>query len=216
MTKSFDYKQNIRQKNIVYLHKIMKLMSLGLTVNKHKNGVLIAYIAQSILDINLRKLLKLIYLIDEKFMEQRGFPLTWFDYYAWERGPVAPEVYEIKNGAFSRYVKCFKNDEGKNIVESLLPNKNQVLSQMDSFSQYEMEIIDDIIIRYGKKTADELSDITHKNDSLWSAIVKEENISFIDGKSDVQIPLIRLNTGNVEKEEVYKEALEYMQFCDRI
>ena len=100
MTKSFDYKQNIRQKNIVYLHKIMKLMSLGLTVNKHKNGVLIAYIAQSILDINLRKLLKLIYLIDEKFMEQRGFPLTWFDYYAWERGPVAPEVYEIKNGAF--------------------------------------------------------------------------------------------------------------------
>ena len=87
---------------------------------------------------------------------------------------------------------------------------------MDSFSQYEMEIIDDIIIRYGKKTADELSDITHKNDSLWSAIVKEENISFIDGKSDVQIPLIRLNTGNVEKEEVYKEALEYMQFCDKI
>lgn len=216
MTKSFDYKQNIRQKNIVYLHKIMKLMSLGLTVNKHKNGVLIAYIAQSILDINLRKLLKLIYLIDEKFMEQRGFPLTWFDYYAWERGPVAPEVYEIKNGAFSGYVKCFKNDEGKNIVESILPNKNQVMSQMDSFSQYEMEIIDDIIIRYGKKTADELSDITHKNDSLWSAIVKEENISFIDGKSDVQIPLIRLNTGNVEKEEVYKEALEYMQFCDKI
>ena len=45
---------------------------------------------------------------------------------------------------------------------------------------------------------------------------KEENISFIDGKSDLQIPLIRLNTGNVEKEDVYKEALEYMQFCDKI
>lgn len=191
-------------------------MSLGLTVNKHKNGTLIAYIAQSILDINLRKLLKLIYLIDEKFMEQRGFPLTWFDYYAWERGPVAPEVYEIKNGAFTGYVRCFKNDEGKNIVESLLPSKHQVLKQMDLFSQSEMEIIDDVVSRYKKKTADELSEITHAEDSLWSTIVKENNITFVDGKSDIQIPLAKLNAGNIEKEEIYEEALEYMQFCNTI
>ena len=191
-------------------------MSLGLTVNKDKNGALIAYIAQSISNINLRKLLKIIYLIDESFMEQRGFPLTWFDYYAWEKGPVAPEVYEIKNGAFSEYVRCFKNDEGKNIVEPLLSTKYQVLKQMDLFSQYEMDIIEDILHRYERKTADELSDITHENNSLWSIIVEEDNVVFIDGKSDVQIPLTNLNSGNIEKEEIYEEALEYMQFCDKI
>lgn len=75
-------------------------MSLGITVNKEKNGLLMAYIAEQINGVTLRKLLKITYLIDEKFMKQRGFPLTWFDYYAWEKGPVAPEVYEIKNGAF--------------------------------------------------------------------------------------------------------------------
>jgi hypothetical protein len=37
---------------------------------------------------------------------------------------------------------------------------------------------------------------------------------FVDGKSDVEIPLIRLNEGNEEKKAVYEEALDYMQFCN--
>ena len=67
-------------------------MSLGITANREKNGALLAYIASNIPGINLRKLLKVVYLIDEQFMKLRGFPLTWFDYYAWAKGPVAPEV----------------------------------------------------------------------------------------------------------------------------
>lgn len=191
-------------------------MSLGFTINKEKNGALLAYITNSIPNINLRKLLKLVYLIDEKFMESRGFPLTWFDYYAWEKGPVAPEIYEIKNGAFSDYVKCFKNEDNKNIVKASSQNIHQNLKQMDVFSQYEMEIIDDIISEYKDTTADELSEITHEDNSLWSIIIKEKNVTFVDGKSEVQIPLTRLNEGNFEKEETYNEALEYMQFCDTI
>ena len=191
-------------------------MSLGFTINKEKNGTLLAYITNSIPNINLRKLLKLVYLIDEKFMESRGFPLTWFDYYAWEKGPVAPEIYEIKNGAFSDYVKCFKNEDNKNIVKASSQNIHQNFKQMDVFSQYEMEIIDDIISEYKDTTADELSEITHEDNSLWSIIIKEKNVTFVDGKSEVQIPLTRLNEGNFEKEETYNEALEYMQFCDTI
>ena len=91
-------------------------MSFGTTVNKEKNGALLAYIAEKDPEIHLRKLLKMVYLIDEKFMVTRGFPLTWFNYQAWEKGPVAPEVYAVKTGAFSSYVKRQKNQEGKNIV----------------------------------------------------------------------------------------------------
>ena len=78
--------------------------SLGTTTNYHKNGVLLAYISNKIPNIHLRKLLKIIYLIDEYFMAMRGFPLTWFDYYAWAKGPVAPEVYAVKNNAFHEFV----------------------------------------------------------------------------------------------------------------
>ncbi len=189
-------------------------MSLGVTANKEKNGALLAYIAKNIPNVSLRKLLKIVYLVDEKFMELRGFPLTWFDYYAWAKGPVAPEVYDIKNGAFSEYVTCHKDSDGKNIISSVLAHKYHVLKQMDIYSQYEMEVIDKIIYQYEECSADELSELTHAEGSLWSQIVKENRIQFVDGKSDVIIPLQRMNDGDVEKEEIYEEALDYMQFCN--
>lgn len=187
-------------------------MSLGITANKEKNGALLAYIAKNIPGINLRKLLKVVYLIDEKFMELRGFPLTWFDYYAWAKGPVAPEVYEIKNGAFSQYVSCCKNEVGKNIVKSVLPSKFQVLKQMDVFSPYELGIIDDIVFKYENTSADELSDLTHKKGSLWSTIVEQHQVAFMDGKSDVEIPLQFLNGEDEEKNEIYEDAKWNMDF----
>lgn len=206
--------------SVVTLQKvIIKIMSLGLTANKKRNGALLAYIAKNIPSINLRKLLKIVYLIDEKFMELRGFPLTWFDYYAWAKGPVAPEVYDIKkneNNAFSEYVTCHKNENGKNIVDSVLQHKYHVLKQMDIYSPYEMEIIDSVMFKYADWTADELSELTHADTSLWSQIVKEHNIQFNDGKSNVLIPLQRLNDGDIEKEETYEDALEYMQFCNNM
>ena len=205
---------NIPKKFVNLQTNWMVTMSLGITANKDKNGALLAYIAKNIPGINLRKLLKIVYLIDEKFMELRGFPLTWFDYYAWAKGPVAPEVYDIKNGAFQEYVLCHKNEGGSNIVDSVLQHKYHVLKQMDIYSPYELSVIDGVIFKYADMSADQLSDITHKTDSLWSRVVKDNNLSFEkDKKSDVLVPLTMLNEGDADKQETYEEALEYMQFC---
>lgn len=187
-------------------------MSLGITANKEKNGALLAYIAKNIPNIHLRKLLKIVYLIDEKFMELRGFPLTWFDYYAWAKGPVAPEVYDVKTGAFAEYVTCHKDENNSNIVESLLPSKYQVLKQMEIYSPFEMGVIDDIIFKYEDKTADELSELTHEEGSLWSMIVKQKNVDFVNGKSTVEIPLQLLNGDDIDKNEIYEEAKWNMGF----
>ena len=190
-------------------------MNFGITVNKDKNGALLAYIAKNVPGINLRKLLKMVYLIDERFMELRGFPLTWFEYYAWAKGPVAPDVYAVKNGAFSEYVTCHRNDAGQNIIESVLPHRYHVLKQMDVFSSYEMGVIDDILFRYADKSADELSELTHEADSLWSRVVTENGLTFVtDSRSEVPVPLTLLNDGNEEKQDTYAEAMEYMQFCN--
>lgn len=187
-------------------------MSLGITANKEKNGALLAYIAKNIPNIHLRKLLKIVYLIDKKFMELRGFPLTWFDYYAWAKGPVAPEVYDVKTGAFAEYVTCHKDENNSNIVEALLPSKYQVLKQMEIYSPFEMGVIDDIIFKYEDKTADELSELTHEEGSLWSMIVKQQNVDFVNGKSTVEIPLQLLNGDDIDKNEIYEEAKWNMGF----
>ena len=187
-------------------------MSLGITANKEKNGALLAYIAKNVPNIHLRKLLKIVYLIDEKFMELRGFPLTWFDYYAWAKGPVAPEVYNVKQGAFSEFVTCHKDNNGSNIVEAVLPSKYQVLKQMDIFSPFEMGIIDEIVFKYEGMTADELSALTHEEGSLWSRIVKQYDVNFVDGKSAIEIPLQLLNGDDADKNEIYEDAKWNMGF----
>jgi len=187
-------------------------MSLGVTANEWKNGALLAYIAKNIPGINLRKLLKILYLIDEKFMKLRGFPLTWFDYYAWAKGPVAPEVYAVKDGAFPKYVVCHKDTKGKDIVEPVLQNDYHVFKQMDEFSPYEIEGVDDVILEYANSTADELSALTHEEDSLWSRIVRENHVKFIDGKSSVLIPLKLLNGDAEDKNETYEDARWNMSF----
>lgn len=188
-------------------------MSLGSSINKNRNGALLAYIAKNVPSINLRKLLKIVYLIDEKFMKLRGFPLTWFDYYAWAKGPVAPEVYDIKNGAFNDYVTCMENNEHKYIVDSVITNKYQVLKQMEDYSQYEMEVIDSVLSIYGFMSADDLTDITHEENSLWSRVVAEHKLSFEnESKSNVAIPLTILNEGDAEKMETYDDARWNIEF----
>ena len=188
-------------------------MSLGNTVNKEKNGALLAYVAENVPCINLRKLLKIIYLLDEDFIERRGFPLTWFNYLAWEKGPVAPDVYAVKRGAFHEFVECKKNQDGKYIITPLLQHDYLITKQMEVFSLYEKEIIDGVLSQYKDKTADELTELTHQGNSLWSKIVDEQQVHFIDGKSDVEIPLERLIEGQADKKAVYEDALDYMQFC---
>ena len=186
-------------------------MSFGYTVNKEKNGVLLAYLAERIPNVTLRKLLKLVYLTDEKFTIERGFPLTWFNYFAWKKGPVAPEVYDVKNGSFADFVQCHRNSNDKYEVSPVGGALTE--DRLNLYSRYEMNMIDEIISKYGSMSADELTDITHLENTLWSKVVNENKLTFSDsGRSDCEIHLNRLIEGDEEKEEVFEDALEYMQF----
>lgn len=188
-------------------------MSFGYTVNKEKNGVLLAYLAERIPNVTLRKLLKLVYLTDEKFTIERGFPLTWFNYFAWKKGPVAPEVYDVKNGSFADFVQCHRNSNDKYKISPVSGALTE--DRLNLYSRYEMNMIDEIISKYGSMSADELTDITHLENTLWSKVVNENKLTFSDsGRSDCEIHLNRLIEGDEEKEEVLEDALEYMQFCN--
>ena len=52
----------------------------GLRANEKKVGALLEYICNQMPHIHLRKLLKVIYLMDEKSVKMRAIPLTWLDY----------------------------------------------------------------------------------------------------------------------------------------
>ena len=193
-------------------------MSLGTSVNMKKNGILLAYIAKNIPNIHLRKLLKIVYLIDEHFMKMRGFPLTWFDYYAWAKGPVAPEVYDLKNGAFSEFVASHHDGNGKRIVNAIGSHHISLNFDEWGFSDNEVRQIDGLIDLFRDKSADELSDLTHEPDSIWSRIVSQNKIEFDEdhGTSDCEIPLTMLFSDNDDRIAEYRRAKAAMKLQEAL
>lgn len=193
-------------------------MSLGITANQRKNGALLAYISNKLPGINLRKLLKIIYLIDERFMRLRGFPLTWFDYYVWIKGPVAPEVYDIKqsNKFFSDYVRAERSNDNRVIVYPLFPIDQNPESPFGELSEYDRSIIDEELAKYGDKSADWLTDQTHLPDTLWSKAKEDCNVEFKDGKSDCKIDLTQLISDNEDLLDIHEDAKWNMSFQARL
>lgn len=186
-------------------------MSIGLSVNKEKIGILLAYLCSRIPNMHLRKLLKILYLIDEESVRQRAIPVTWLDYYAWIKGPVAPEVYNIKNGAFSDYVLCERKENGKWYTNAFVQHAYQLEEEMKIFSQWEIGLIDSIIAQYKDKTAEQLTDETHTPQSLWSKVVAENHIDFDNNpETDYRIDLNRLNESEYSK-ATYEDAEDCMK-----
>ena len=153
-------------------------MCLGMTVNKDLIGNLIIYIVDycknNSTPLYHTKLLKLLYLIDEESVRKIGTPITWLDYDVWQKGPVPKDIY------YSKLPNLNKVDEYVSFVERT--NKYLVVKKKEfndgNFSEVDLEIIDNVLRDFGKKTSDELIDITHQPGSLWSKIVKEKNVRF--------------------------------------
>ena len=180
---------------------------LGLQASANKVGALLEYICDQIPHIHLRKLLKVIYLMDEKSVQKRSIPLTWLDYYAWKKGPVAPSIYEVKDGAFADYVTCAKENDNKWYVSANKTNPYAIDQDMRVFSEFEMDIINSVIAYCKNKSADDLTDETHSEGSLWAKTVAEHQISFDESeRSDYPICLNDLNDD--EGKEIYADALD--------
>lgn len=183
-------------------------MSLGITANRIKTGALLAYIANKVPNINMRKMLKIVYLIDERFTQLRGFPFTWLDYYVWEKGPVAPEIYSLKkkDNYFSDFVKATKSEDGKLIIRPLIPINSDPFGPFGELSEYDLSIIDEELSKYGDKSADWLTDQTHLPDTLWTKTKLENKVVFKDGKSDCSIDLTDLIKNDKDLCEIYEDA----------
>lgn len=198
----------LKLKVLTLQFKLGITVSLGITANRKKNGALLAYIANKVPEINMRKMLKIIYLIDERFMKLRGFPLTWLDYYVWEKGPVAPEVYDIKeeNNCFSDFVKTKRSAEGKVVIYPLFAINDDPNGPFGELSEYDLSIINEELSKYGDKSADWLTNQTHLPDALWTKTKSEHHVEFIGGKSDCRINMMDLIQDDEDLCEVYEDA----------
>lgn len=164
---------------VLQTHKHMKLT---LAQDKAFNALL--FFAERIKPLYLTKAIKLLYMADEQAIRGSGVPITWLDYKAWKFGPVPEEIYNnIKQTAnlqllgesdciiFTLKVAESPADLPEGLV--LRPVKS---FDDDHFSDYEIDILQNVIDKYGRLTSEQLVDMLHQEGTLWHKVVKANNL----------------------------------------
>ncbi|MBL7736495.1 MAG: SocA family protein [Chitinophagaceae bacterium] len=181
-----------------------------------KLGNTLIYLSSRVGEFNKTKILKLLFLLDESSIKKYGYPFLGFDYYLWQHGPVLKEVFidlseELE--LLKDYIKRNKHDA--NIYEAAKDFSD------DEFSDNDISLMDDIIKFAKNKTAKDLVDYTHNENSLWqkSAIkngvyeqLKNKKLSYTDHTIDF---LLLFEDDNVLKER-YESSLENLEFKKKL
>lgn len=186
-------------------------MNLGIQINKDLIGNLIILLADCCKPLYHTKMMKLMYFIDQEATKEKGTPITWLDYKAWKFGPVSPDLFYSKNKGFNKFSKFvnFENTGSSNacIVKPIKSFDNS------EFSEWDLEIIENVLREYGKLTTEALVQLTHKEGSIWDTAVKESKIRFsADNKtSDVSLDFLKLIDNDSYKKSIYYSTLENLE-----
>jgi uncharacterized phage-associated protein len=184
--------------------------------NLDKIGNLIVYLVDEIKkkhrqNTYLTKLLKLLYIIDETSVKDTGAPVTGLDYRVWKMGPVAYEVYKDFVSDEPNMFASFA--EGKKSTSKIRNNeiiKIETINRFDDseFSDYEIELIDKIVDRFGHYDGEALINLLHEKGSLWDKVVEENQLVPIFEKqntTDHRIDLLEV-LEDPHKRELFKNS----------
>ena len=200
----------------------MKKMEIGKQYVQYREdqldklGNTAVYLSEHISDLSKTKLLKLLYLLDERSILERGFPFLNLQYKVWKLGPVAQPVFVDLSSEITMlapYVHYVRNEPCRtsdNDWQRLAPNGPFC---DDEFSAYDIELMDHVISEYGKMTAKELVNTTHRPGSLWYETARENGVleplenEWINS-TDFTLDMGRLVTDDPYKKEKYESYRE--------
>lgn len=178
--------------------------------NKDKLGNALIYMAERVQNLSKTKALKLLYLMEERMVLKYHVPFLGIPYEVWQAGPVAKDVFiDLSDGPYllKDYVKTEMHHTGTYIV-SVKPFDD------DEFSDCEIEMMDDVLHKYGKMTASELVEETHKKGTLWYLEASQSGLleAFRNhecNNSDLCIDFTKAMTPCAA--EFYRESLDFHQ-----
>lgn len=130
------------------------------------------YIAERVPELSKTKLLKLIYLIEEISVKKYKLPFFAIPFEVWQAGPVAKTVFvdlDVKPVLFEEFISITRDRNATCVAAKTVFDESE-------FSDNDMEIMDYVIEKYGKKTARELVGLLHKKGSAWYKIASESGL----------------------------------------
>jgi uncharacterized phage-associated protein len=181
-----------------------------------KIGNSIIYLGNNVGELTKTKLLKLLFLLEEKSIKDYGTPFFGIDFKIWQYGPVSQPIFDGLTDIDNKYLKDFiaknKFDEYEGIVDFI----------DDEFSNNDILVLEWAVNFARHKTAEDLVKHTHSKDSLWrkGAIknaVYEKFMRKEETVTDFNIDFTLLFETGQESHllEKYNSAIENMEFSKK-
>ena len=154
--------------------------------NRQKLGNAVIYIAAHSLYPYKTEVLKLLFLMEERMVQQSHVPFLGIPFNAWRMGPVSVDVFEeLSDGPviLADFITLEFNGQGIKIT----PKKAFC---DDEFSDQELQMMEEVMQQYGSMDSDQLIAETHRESSLWYQAVQEAGLL-------KDFEMRRANTSNV-------------------
>jgi uncharacterized phage-associated protein len=185
-------------------------------VDKIGNSIIYLAGEGKVSELSKTKLLKLLFLLEEKSIKDFGIPFFAIDFKIWQFGPVAPPLFdgltEVDNKFLSTYIIKNKFDEYEGIKEFV----------DDEFSNDDISVLDWAVNFARHKLADDLVRHTHSKDSLWRRGAIKHNVynqflskSLTYTDFNIDFTLLFENDKEGYLIERYNSAMENIEFSKK-
>lgn len=118
------------------------------------------------------EVLKLLFLMEERMVQKYHVPMLSIPFSAWRMGPVSVDVFEeLSDGPvlLSDFVTLQFNGQGIRVTPSCAFDE-------DEFSDAELEVMAEVMDKYGAMNSEQLIAETHREGSLWFETAKEHGL----------------------------------------
>ncbi len=171
-------------------------------------GNLLVYITNKLGPTHKTKLLKLIYILEEEAVKQSGVPFTDLSYTHLPKGPVATFVntqIDKKRQELAQYINLTQEPESTLVSPAKEFND-------DEFSEFDLQLIDEVLNRFGDCNGRELIEYTHRDGSLWKKL--DDKYNGKPPKVERDFNLLALLDDEDVSEELRSIAKEEKAFID--
>lgn len=134
----------------------------------------VTYFVERLSTFSFKKVIKLIYIADVLAIKETGVPINWLKYCASQSGPVPIDLFNTHQEKSTLCHNDFFTIESQTPNHIILrPGKTFDDSR---FSDYDIEILDKVIVTYGKYSAEKIIKILNDEHSLWWSTLESNSI----------------------------------------
>jgi uncharacterized phage-associated protein len=146
--------------------------------------------------MNIMKLVKLLYLLDRLSLDRRGAPVTGGDYLSMRNGPVTSEVLDLINAGRligerdQRWERCISDRTNHEVKLEQMPGR-------ENLSDSEVKLLAEIWAQHGGKNEWQLVEWCHANCKEWTPVsngcapIAVEQVGVALGKSAAEVARLR-------------------------